>query len=196
MTTTTTTSAARRTRPATPVLPTGPTGPTGQTWSRGLDSPVGSLTLVVSAHGIRALLWPAASIDVGRPVTHDDVSPPTAVATTMDATQRQLEEYFAGTRTSFDLPLDALGTPFQLLAWTTLRGIPYGQTVSYGEQARRLGDALKARAVGAANGRNPISIIVPCHRVVGADGSLTGFAGGLAAKSWLLDHERGISRLA
>jgi methylated-DNA-[protein]-cysteine S-methyltransferase len=93
-------------------------------------------------------------------------------------------------RTEFDLPLDAQGTPFQRSAWTALCTIPFGETVSYGEQARRLGDARKARAVGAANGRNPISIVVPCHRVVGSNGSLTGFAAGLDAKAWLLDHER------
>jgi methylated-DNA-[protein]-cysteine S-methyltransferase len=105
----------------------------------------------------------------------------------------QLNEYFAGTRTSFEIALDAIGTEFQQLAWTALRTIEFGATVSYGEQARRMGDARKARAVGAANGRNPISVIVPCHRVVGADGSLTGFAAGLDTKAWLLDHERRIS---
>ncbi len=91
----------------------------------------------------------------------------------------------------FDLPLDPVGTDFQQSAWLQLRRIPYGATISYGEQARRLGDVRKSRAVGAANGRNPISIIVPCHRVVGANGALTGFAAGLEAKAWLLRHEQG-----
>jgi len=103
----------------------------------------------------------------------------------------QLAEDFAGDRREFDLPLDPVGTEFQLAAWAALRTIPYGTTISYGEQAARMGDRRKARAVGAANGRNPLSIVVPCHRVVGASGSLTGFAGGVATKAWLLDHERG-----
>jgi methylated-DNA-[protein]-cysteine S-methyltransferase len=102
----------------------------------------------------------------------------------------ELEEYFEGTRRSFDVPLDPVGTPFQQQAWAALRTIPYGETVTYGEQAERLGDRRKARAIGAANGRNPISIIVPCHRVVGSNGALVGFAGGLDVKAWLLDHER------
>ncbi|MFZ9630225.1 MAG: methylated-DNA--[protein]-cysteine S-methyltransferase, partial [Ilumatobacteraceae bacterium] len=102
----------------------------------------------------------------------------------------QLGEYFDGRRREFDVPLDPHGTDFQLAVWRVLRTIPYGTTMTYGEQARALGDANKARAVGAANGRNPISVIVPCHRVVGGNGSLTGFAGGLDAKSWLLAHER------
>jgi methylated-DNA-[protein]-cysteine S-methyltransferase len=106
-----------------------------------------------------------------------------------DDTVRQLREYFAGTRTEFDLPLDPIGTDFQRGAWTVLRSIPYGRTMSYGEQARAMGDANKARAVGAANGRNPISVIVPCHRVVATSGALTGFAGGLSSKEWLLRHE-------
>ena len=102
------------------------------------------------------------------------------------AAAAQLAEYFAGERTDFDLPLDPVGTEFQRSAWEALRTIPYGTTVSYGEQAERMGDRRKARAVGAANGRNPISIIVPCHRVVGANGALTGFAGGIDTKAWLL----------
>jgi methylated-DNA-[protein]-cysteine S-methyltransferase len=102
----------------------------------------------------------------------------------------ELDEYFAGTRKSFTVALDPAGTPFQLSVWGVLRAIPYGSTITYGEQARRLGDPAKARAVGAADGRNPLSIIVPCHRVVGASGALTGFAGGMAAKQWLLDFER------
>ena len=105
------------------------------------------------------------------------------------AAVEQLREYFAGERREFDLPLDPVGTAFQQQAWHVLRTIPFGHTITYGEQARRLGDARKSRAVGAANGRNPISIVVPCHRVVGSTGRLTGFAGGLDVKQWLLRHE-------
>ena len=103
--------------------------------------------------------------------------------------RRQLTEYFAGVRTAFDLPLDPPGTPFQRQVWDALRTIPYGVTTSYGELARRLGDPRGTRALGAANGKNPIPIIVPCHRVVGARGELTGFGGGLDRKRWLLEHE-------
>lgn len=101
----------------------------------------------------------------------------------------QLTEYFAGQRRTFDLPLAAKGTTFQQHVWQLLRDIPYGQTASYSDIAQRLGKPKAVRAVGAANGRNPISIIVPCHRVIGADGSLTGYAGGLARKSQLLNLE-------
>lgn len=103
----------------------------------------------------------------------------------------QLTAYFAGERRSFDLPLAPAGTAFQLAVWAALREIPYGTTVSYGELARRLGSPSASRAVGLANGRNPIAIVVPCHRVIGADGSLTGFGGGMAAKRTLLDLEAG-----
>jgi len=156
-----------------------------------IDSPVGPLKLIASAKGLRAVLWMRDG-DAGMSIggidgvdggDHD----PNGV---LDAAATQLQEYFAGTRTQFDVPLDTVGTGFQRTAWDALGTIPFGETVSYGEQARRMGDARKARAVGAANGRNPVSIIVPCHRVVGADGSLTGFGGGLEAKAWLLDHER------
>lgn len=102
---------------------------------------------------------------------------------------RQLDEYFAGTRHSFDLPLDPVGTEFQVSVWRSLADIGYGETSTYGEQAERLGRPTAVRAVGAANGRNPLSIVLPCHRVVGRDGRLTGFAGGLEAKAFLLEHE-------
>src|SRR2546423_3376006 len=104
-------------------------------------------------------------------------------------TRQELAEYFAGTRRTFDIPLDPPGTPFQRRVWDALRAIPYGTTLSYSELARRLGDLRATRAVGAANGKNPIPIIVPCHRVVGANGALTGFGGGLDRKRWLLEHE-------
>ncbi len=103
----------------------------------------------------------------------------------------QLREYFAGERTAFDLSLRPQGTPFERRVWDALRGIPYGETTSYGALAAALGEPGAARAVGRANGRNPIPVIVPCHRVIGADGSLTGFGGGLACKRALLDLERG-----
>ena len=103
---------------------------------------------------------------------------------------RQLDEYFAGTRVDFDLVLAPHGTPFQLEVWDQLCRIPYGETISYGELAKRVDRPGAARAVGAANGQNPIAIIVPCHRVIGADGSLTGFGGGLPWKRWLLAREQ------
>ena len=104
-------------------------------------------------------------------------------------TERQLEEYFKGERRDFDLPLHLDGTEFQKRAWRNLMEIGYGETRSYGEQARRIGNANASRAVGLANGKNPIPIVVPCHRVIGANGSLTGFGGGIDRKRWLLAHE-------
>jgi len=107
----------------------------------------------------------------------------------LDRARQQLDEYFAGARTAFDLPLDLTGSAFERRVWDALRAIPYGTTVSYGDLARRLGDMRTTRAVGAANGKNPIAIIVPCHRVVGSRGELTGYGGGLDRKRWLLEHE-------
>lgn len=103
---------------------------------------------------------------------------------------RQLDEYFDGRRRRFDLPLAPSGTPFQLRAWKALQDIPYGATCSYGEQAQAMGQPKAVRAVGAANGRNPIAIVVPCHRVIGGDGGLTGYGGGLDVKQYLLELER------
>lgn len=103
--------------------------------------------------------------------------------------REQLTEYFAGKRTTFELPLEALGSAFEHRVWNALRRIPFGSTISYGELAKRLGDPLQARAVGTANGKNPIPIIVPCHRVIGSNGDLTGFGGGIECKRWLLQHE-------
>jgi len=146
-----------------------------------LATPIGDLRLVASPNGLRRIDLPPA----GEPEsTWVEESTPILAEVV-----RQLTEYFAGDRRTFDLPLEPEGTDFQLSVWTVLRVIPFGQTISYGEQARRLGDANKARAVGSANGRNPLPIVVPCHRVVGADGSLTGFSGGVDAKRWLLEHE-------
>ena len=101
----------------------------------------------------------------------------------------QLDAYFAGELTTFDIEVNLIGTPFQMVVWAHLREIPYGETISYGELARRVGNPNASRAVGLANGRNPVAIIVPCHRVIGANGSLTGYGGGLERKSWLLEHE-------
>ena len=112
-----------------------------------------------------------------------------------DAAARQIEEYFAGTRTIFDLVVAPEGTEFERRVWRELVQIPFGATDTYGEIARRLGEPDAARAVGVANARNPIAIIVPCHRVIGSDGDLTGYAGGLDRKKWLLDMESGQTRL-
>lgn len=154
-----------------------------------IDSPVGELRIVASDLGVRAVLWPddVDRVPVPTDVATGDAHPVLAVAA------RELAEYFAGDRQEFDVALDPEGTEFQHQAWRALRSIPYGETVSYGEQAERMGDKNKARAVGAANGKNPISIIVPCHRVVGSNGTLTGFAGGLETKQWLLAHEQRVA---
>jgi methylated-DNA-[protein]-cysteine S-methyltransferase len=144
-------------------------------------TPIGTMTVVGSADGVRAILWDGERAPDG---VADDDDGVLADAVT------QLEEYFAGDRTEFDVLLDLAGTDFQVQAWRALADVPFGTTVSYGEQARRLGRPTAFRAVGAANGRNPVPIVLPCHRVVGADGSLTGFGGGLDAKRWLLDHEQ------
>ena len=106
--------------------------------------------------------------------------------------REQLSAYFAGTLTEFTLPLAPTGTPFQMRVWEELNAIPFGTTISYGEQARRLDRPSASRAVGSANGRNPIPVVVPCHRVIGAGGSLTGFGGGIDRKKWLLEHEAAV----
>lgn len=169
------------------IIPTSD-GTEGPLCTTTLPSPVGTLTIIASERGLRAVLW---QHERDRPVPTATTSDDERIgAALLASTVQQLEEYFGGERTAFDIPLDPVGTDFQRSAWAALRTIPYGETVSYGEQARRMGDVRKARAVGGANGRNPISIIVPCHRVVGSDGSLTGFGGGIENKAWLLDHER------
>ena len=152
-----------------------------------VDSPVHTVRLVASELGLRAVLWErheAARVPFGDARLVE--APNDVIRTAAD----QLGEYFAGERTVFDLPLDPVGTAFQHAAWAVLRTIPYGTTMTYGEQAARVGDPNAARAVGAANGRNPLSVIVPCHRVIGSTGKLTGFAGGLDTKAWLLAHEQ------
>src|SRR5919197_4429075 len=143
-----------------------------------LDSPIGPLGLVASDTALRAVLFD------GHSVRAEGRSP------VLDETARQLDAYFDGELETFDLPVELHGTDFQRRCWLALKSIPIGQTVSYGEQARRLGlGSDAARAVGAANGRNPIPIVLPCHRVIGADGSLVGFGGGLEMKRFLLEHE-------
>lgn len=152
------------------------------------SSPLGDLTLVGSTDGLRALLWEKEDprrVPLGPTMAGPDHP-------VLEEAARELDEYFAGHRTRFDVALNPMGTPFQLEVWRVLSSIPYGGTATYGEIATMLGRPNAARAVGAANGRNPLSIIVPCHRVVGADGSLTGFAGGIDAKRHLLDHERAV----
>jgi len=147
-----------------------------------LHSPLGELTLVATEIGLRAVLWPQDQGRVALPesmvVSHSE--PVLSLAGT------QIGEYFAGERETFDLPLDLHGTDFQKATWKALAEIPYGATWTYGQQAEHIGRPNAVRAVGAANGRNPVSIVLPCHRVIGADGSLTGFAGGLEAKQHLL----------
>jgi len=149
-------------------------------------TPVGLLALVASDRGLRAVLWPKLSPQRAgiSPRPRRDPDHPI-----LRRTAQELDEYFAGSRTSFDLPLDLVGTRFQLAAWRSLAQIPFGATTTYGRQAAALGIPTAARAVGAANGANPVCIVLPCHRVIGADGSLTGFGGGLPVKQWLLDHE-------
>ncbi len=150
-----------------------------------MPSPVGTLTLVASAAGLAAILWENDDPDRVRlgAMAQDDAHPVLA------ETARQLTEYFAGERQSFDLPLDFRGTDFQKQVWAQLLAIPFGETRSYGDLARAINRPKAFRAVGAANGKNPISIVAPCHRVIGTYGTLTGFAGGLAAKQLLLGLE-------
>ena len=150
-----------------------------------IPSPVGDLKLVASDEGLVAVMWKS-----GRPqrVPQDD---PIEIPShpLLLRTERELNEYFSRTRTTFTVPLDLRGTPFQKQVWEALLGIPFGEIRSYGQIAKQLGNPASTRAVGAANGRNPIPIIVPCHRVVGSTGHLTGFGGGLDRKELLLNLE-------
>jgi methylated-DNA-[protein]-cysteine S-methyltransferase len=149
-----------------------------------IDSPVGGLTVVAEDDQLSGLYFEGHKRGPGPEAlgTRDDES--------FEETRRQLEEYFAGKRTEFSLPLAPRGSEFQQRVWMLLREIPFGETRSYGELAMELGGMPLARAVGAANGRNPLSIIVPCHRVVGANKDLTGFGGGVERKRFLLDLEQ------
>lgn len=158
---------------------------------RWIPSPVGALKLVARGEALAAILWESDNprrVPFG-PMEERDDHP------ALDQAARQLDEYFQGERRRFDLPLDFAGTDFQKRVWQALLTIPYGETRSYSELARQIGSPDAVRAVGAANGRNPISIVAPCHRVIGASGALTGFAGGLEAKQYLLALESGEPRL-
>jgi methylated-DNA-[protein]-cysteine S-methyltransferase len=157
-----------------------------------VDSPIGPMTLVAENESLRGINMDdprhlPPNVRFGHPDPGDSA--------VLAAARRQLEEYFAGERTDFDLPLAAEGTPFQRRVWDALREIPYGETVSYGELARRIGQPTASRAVGLANGKNPISIVVPCHRVLGSTGKLIGYGGGLDRKQTLLELERARDRL-
>ncbi len=145
-----------------------------------VQSPVGDLTLTEENGALTGLYFGRRSLEGEEGLT-----------ALLERASRQLEEYFAGKRKQFDLPLSLRGTEFQRQVWAALRDIPYGETRSYGQIAQAVGRPKAVRAVGMANHRNPISIIVPCHRVVGADGSLTGYGGGLENKKFLLALERG-----
>ena len=159
-------------------------------FSRGtFEAPFGVLTVVGSDLGIRYVMFnndahpkPLERLHISDSEIHDSVN---------DAIT-QLDEYFNGSRRDFELPLDLQGTEFQVAAWNALADIPYGRTASYGQQAASIGRPKAVRAIGGANGRNPVAIVLPCHRIVGADGSLTGFGGGIEVKKWLLDHEQSI----
>ncbi|SER91991.1 methylated-DNA--[protein]-cysteine S-methyltransferase [Sphingobium sp. YR768] len=154
-------------------------------------SPVGALTLVASDKGLVAILWEEDDPDRVRLSLREESHDHPVLA----QTAQQLTAYFAGTLQDFTVPLDVRGTDFQQKVWAALCTIPFGETRSYGDMARAIGHPTASRAVGAANGRNPISIIAPCHRVVGTNGALTGFAGGVEVKRWLLDFEQSRGRL-
>lgn len=151
--------------------------------SSAVDTPIGTITLVARGDALTALWLPNAAVDV-----------PAGTSRGLSAAREQIVEYFAGARTSFDLRLEPEGTNFQKRVWDELLKIPYGETWSYGQLATRIGRPHASRAVGMANGRNPIAIIIPCHRVIGSSGKLTGYGGGLPTKQWLLEHERAKSQ--
>lgn len=150
-----------------------------------IDSPIGPIAIDATIRGV-------CSISFGVRPAREDMQPGDLAAALpiLDQAARELADYFAGSRRVFAIPLDAPGTAFQHRVWQELCRIPMGETISYQELARRCGDLNASRAVGAANGANPISVVVPCHRLVGANGSLTKYGGGLHRKQWLLEHER------
>ncbi len=154
-----------------------------------IDSPVDPLLLAADEHGLQLIEFHTPRHPMSRLVEWSEGD--NAV---LQATRAQLEEYFSGARQQFDLPLAPQGTPFQQEVWHTLATIPYGETISYAQLAQRVGKPTAMRAVGAANGRNPLPIVLPCHRVIGADGSLTGFGGGLPTKQFLLELEGALAR--
>ena len=150
-----------------------------------LETPIGRLLLVADEHGLCHIDFPR--FDQEARIAHDWRRDRRRLGGAIE----QLEAYFEGRLHAFDVALAARGTTFRKSVWDELMRIPYGETISYGELARRIGDPAASRAVGAANGANPLPIIVPCHRVIGSTGKLTGFGGGLPTKQWLLAHERG-----
>lgn len=153
-----------------------------------MDSPLGPLRLLANDEGLCGIYYQehknAPELDCRANSEHS----------ILKEAQQQLSEYFSGRRQEFSLPLALEGTPFMLSVWNALAGIPYGTTLTYGQLAQNIGSPKAFRAVGRTNGLNPVSIVLPCHRVVGSNGKLTGYAGGLANKEWLLDHERRIAR--
>lgn len=152
-------------------------------WFDEFDTPIGQMVVAADIAGICHILFETNRYDVaGRGEWRRDRA-------ALGEAREQLLAYFAGTRLLFDLPLAPLGTPFQRKVWDALATIPFAQTRSYGDIARQIGEPKAVRAVGAANGRNPLPIVLPCHRVIGSDGSLTGFGGGLPLKQFLLAHE-------
>ncbi|MCQ3806852.1 MAG: methylated-DNA--[protein]-cysteine S-methyltransferase [Acidimicrobiaceae bacterium] len=161
------------------------------TSTKQLDSPIGRLRLVATDEGLSRLLFDqqvGEHPDLAGDSAESDDHPVLATATA------QLAEYFAGERREFDIPLDLTGTEFQRAAWSALAGVPFGETRSYRQQAEAIGRPRAVRAIGAANGRNPVPIVLPCHRIVGSDGSLTGYGGGLRIKEYLLNHEQAQSQ--
>ena len=159
------------------------------TYTATVVSPVGSLTLVATGDALCELSWAGDKLATRGSLAANSV--PDALHPVLARAMRELEEYFAGERRSFGVPVIAAGTGFQQSAWGVLRQIPYGETITYGEQARRVGNPRAVRAVGGANGRNPVGIIVPCHRVIGKSGNLTGYHWGLTRKRAMLGWEAG-----
>jgi len=158
-----------------------------------IQSPVGPLVLIADDGGLTHILFRTHTLDdLG--LSHHDV-PEVTDDLVLNSAAAQLREYFDGDRAEFDVPLHIDGNDFEVAVWKAMQTIPYGETISYGEQAEIAGHAGAFQAVGATNGRNPIPIIVPCHRVIGSDGSLVGFGGGLAMKRQLLDLESGVQTL-
>jgi len=150
-----------------------------------LATPIGTLLIATSGDGVVSIQFEGQWTPSDVPSSPGD----SAAASMLERTRRELREYFAGRRRTFTVPCVARGTPFQHRVWSALRSVPFGEVASYRTIAERLGNPRGVRAVGAANGANPIPIIVPCHRVIGSDGLLTGFGGGLPRKQWLLEHE-------
>jgi methylated-DNA-[protein]-cysteine S-methyltransferase len=194
-------TASRPTTVPTAVPTAAPTSaptavPTDRTWHRTFPAPTGAETMgtltLIARDGALVACWMDAQQHLPEPARFgraESAETDDATAAVLDAAQTQLEEYFAGRRRRFDLPLDPVGTDFQRAVWLLLRDIEFGRTTTYGRLAAALDRPSASRAVGAAVGRNPLGVIVPCHRVIGGSGALTGYAGGIQRKTWLLQHE-------